>query len=531
MRNIANIRLKHLQDVVRSFLHSVCTGCLLLMLPISLILTACQDFLEETPETAIPEADAMRDLSSAEEVCIGIYSSFKNPSLYSGTLVQAAEVQADLFYAAKGYTNRFGDFYRWEVNANESSLLDVYGGLYQIVSRCNFFLDHEAEVRGTLTSKDDIKLMDKYTADVCFMRAYAYSDLVRLFCEAYDPATSSQQMGVPLYLHYRQGNGAVEILPRASLEDCYQQILSDLERAEKLEPRKGCDTPFITQGAVLALKARVLLYMQRWEEAEQASTDVIEQKNGNGLTYSLADAFYDVITPDGTVSNEYDCMWQYDTADEIIWKIYFSTTDQGGSLGSLFMGITSGRYNPNYLPANWLLNAYQQGDWRYSAFFALVTTMQGLRWEAMVKFPGNPQIDGTAGVYYCNMPKLLRLSETYLIRAEARCMQGKIKLASDDLTQLRRARIKNYGSALYNTQEELLAGIQDERAKELVGEGFRLSDLKRWGLGFERTPQAGTIDGSSYNALKVPAGSSRYVWLLPEHEISASKGVVKQNPQ
>ena len=491
-------------------------------------LTACHDFLEETPATAIPEKEAMQTLSAAEEVCIGIYSSFKNPALYSGTMVQATEVQSDLFYAAKGYSNRFGNFYRWELNANESSLLDVYGGLYQIVSRCNFFLDHEEEVRATLTNKNDVKLMDKYTADVCFMRAYAYSDLVRIFCQAYDPATAATEMGVPLYLHYRTGNGAVEILPRASLQECYEQVLKDLARAEELEPRKGCNTQFITQGAVLALKARVLLHMQRWEDAEQTATDVIEQKNSDGETYSLADAFYNVVAPDGTVLNEYDCMWQYDSADEIIWKIYFSTTDQGGSLGSLFMGITSGRYNPNYLPANWLLDAYQTGDRRYVSFYNLVTTMQGVKWEVMVKFPGNPVIDGTSGVYYSNMPKLLRLSEIYLIRAEARCMQQKTALACEDLTTLRRARIQNYGTAMYD-QDHLLGAIQDERAKELVGEGFRLTDLKRWGLGFERIPQTGTIDGPNYNALKVPAGSKRFTWLLPDHEISASKGLVKQN--
>lgn len=489
---------------------------------------SCQDFLEETPETAVPEREAMRTLSAAEEVCIGIYSSFKNPSLYSGTLVQATEVQADLFYAAKGYTNRFGNFYRWELNANESSLLDVYGGLYQIVSRCNFFLDHEDEVRQTLVDKADVKLMDKYTADVCFMRAYAYSDLIRIFCQAYQPATATTTLGVPLYLHYRTGDGASEVLPRSSLEDCYSQVLADLERALKLEPRKGCDAPFVTQGAILALKARVLLNMQRWDEAEEAATEVIEQKNGDGLTYSLADAFYNVVTPDGGVTNEYNCMWQYDSADEIIWKISFSTTDMGGSLGSLFMGITSGRYNPNYLPANWLLNAYQSGDWRYTAFFRQVTTMQGVQWETMVKFPGNPIIDGTSGIYYTNMPKLLRLSETYLIRAEARCMQGKTSKACEDLTTLRKARILNYGSALYD-QDHLLGAIQDERAKELVGEGFRLTDLKRWGIGFERSPQTGTIDGPNYNALKVSGGSPRFTWLFPEHEISASKGVVKQN--
>lgn len=492
------------------------------------VLTACSDFLTEMPDTAVPEAEAMTDLSSAEEVCLGVYSTFKNPALYSGTMIQAPEVQADLFYAAKGYTNRFGNFYRWEVNANESSLLDVYAGLYQIVNRCNFFFDHEEEVRATLHTQADKDAMDKYTADVCFMRAYAYSDLIRLFCVAYNEDTADKDLGVPLYLHYREGDGSTVIKPRATMRESYAQVLADLDRAEQLEPRKGCDTPFITQGAICALRARVLLSMCQWQEAEEYATKVIDQKTGTGRVYELADAFYNAYTPQGALSNEYDLMWTYDTSDEIIWKINFSTIDMGGSIGSLYMGYTSGRYNPNYLPANWLLNSYTSGDYRYTAFFKMVTTMQGVQWEVLTKFPGNPDIDGTSGTYFTNMPKLLRLSETYLIRAEARCMQGKCAQACDDLTALRRCRIRNYGAASYDPSK-LLAAIQDERAKELVGEGFRLTDLKRWNKGFQRMVQPGTIDGPNYNALKVEAGANAFTWLIPQHEITASKGQVVQN--
>ncbi|MCQ2111231.1 MAG: RagB/SusD family nutrient uptake outer membrane protein [Bacteroidaceae bacterium] len=495
-----------------------------------LMLTGCDGFLTEVPDTAVEETEAMTTLEAAEEVCLGVYSTFKNPALYSGTLVQAPEVQADLFYAAKGYSNRFGDFYRWEVNSNEQALLDVYGGLYQIVNRCNFFFDNEPSVRSQLKTKADRETLDKYLADVAFMRAYAYSDLLRLFCPAYSEATAGEDMGVPLYLHYRPAKGTVQVLPRSSMKDCYEQVLADLDLAERLEPRKGCNTPFVTQGAILALRSRVLLNMERWHEADSCATLVIEQKSGDGLTYSLADAMYQVAAPDGSVTDEYTCMWKYDSADEIIWKIQFSSTDMGGSIGSLYMGYSSGRYNPNYLPADWLLNSYSRGDRRFTTFFSNVTTMQGVKWEVMTKFPGNPVIDGSAGMYFTNMPKLLRLSEIYLIRAEARCRLGKNRQACEDLTELRKNRIPDYGASSYD-DDALMKAIQVERAVELVGEGFRLSDLKRWHLGFERKPQTGTIDGSNYNSLKIPADSRKFVWLIPQHEITASHGAVVQNEQ
>lgn len=491
-------------------------------------MSSCEDFLTETPDTAIPESEAMKTLKDAEEVCLGVYSTFKNPALYSGSLIQASEVQADLFYAAKGYTNQFGAFYRWEVNANEPVLLNVYAGLYQIVNRCNFFMDHREEVEKTLTTDDEKKLMGKYTADVAFMRAYAYSDLVRLFCKAYDPATAESTLGVPIYLHYREGNEAATVHARASLKKCYEQILSDLTLAEEKQTRDGCDTPFITKGAIEALRARVLLYMCDWEGAEEYATRVIEHKTSNVQTYELADAMHTCVDPLGSTSDEYTVMWKYDTSDEIIWKISFSSTDMGGSLGSLFMGINASRYNPNYFPANWLLESYQNYDKRYSTFFKIVNTMQGVQWEAMTKFPGNPEIDGVAGPYYVNMPKMLRLSETYLIRAEARCMLEKTQKALDDLSELRRNRIQNYGAASCE-QSKLLTEIQRERARELVGEGFRLSDLKRWKMGFERTKQTGTIEGPNYSEFKTSADNPRFTWLIPQHEITASKGVVVQN--
>lgn len=500
----------------------------LYILLIALLATSCESFLTELPETAIPEEEAMLTLSDAEQVCLGVYSTFKNPALYSGSMIEAAEVQADLFYAAIGYTNQFGDFYRWEQNANDATLLSIYGGLYQIVNRCNFFFDHREAVENTLKSDVEKETMKKYVADVAFMRAYAYSDLVRFFCKAYDPATAATTPGVPLYTHYRVNGKTVEVLPRASLEECYKLILDDLKLAEELEPRKGGNAPFVTQGAVKALRARILLNMKKWKEAEDAATEVIDAKIDRSPLYKLADANRTVLAPNGTASSEFKMMWEYDSSDEIIWKINFSDTDHTGALGSFWMGINSGNYNPSYLPADWLMKAYPDYDLRYEVLFPITPTVRGIKWEVMHKFPGNPEIDGYAGPYYCNMPKLLRLAETYLIRAEARCMQENTNEACKDITTLRKARIRDYGSFLCE-QAQLLKAIQTERALELVGEGFRLTDLKRWNLGFERKPQEGTIEGSKYSSLKVLPNAPRFTWLIPQHEITASNGLVEQN--
>ena len=96
------------------------------------------------------------------------------------------------------------------------------------------------------------------------------------------------------------------------------------------------------------------------------------------------------------------------------------------------------------------------------------------------------------------------------------------------MTTLRKARIQGYGNATHS-QDALLEAIQEERAKELFLEGFRLADLKRWNKGFMRQPQSGTITGENYSSLKIDGGDKRYTWPIPQHEVTASGGLIIQN--
>ena len=124
------------------------------------------------------------------------------------------------------------------------------------------------------------------------------------------------------------------------------------------------------------------------------------------------------------------------------------------------------------------------------------------------------------------MPKPLRLAEQYLIRAEAYCEKGNYSAASADLSALRETRYSSGGTISVNAgnwQET----ISDERVRELYMEGFRLHDLKRWGMGFERTPQSQTqSEGSS---LKIEAGNPLFVWPIPNHEIVSPGSQIQPN--
>jgi hypothetical protein len=101
------------------------------------------------------------------------------------------------------------------------------------------------------------------------------------------------------------------------------------------------------------------------------------------------------------------------------------------------------------------------------------------------------------------------------------------------LTALNTLRVARGLSALTGVSgATLTTEIRNERTRELAFEGFRLFDLKRWGLGFNRgTPQTlGAINvGSNYNTINIAANDPQFVWGIPTYDININANLV-QNP-
>ena len=221
-------------------------------------------------------------------------------------------------------------------------------------------------------------------------------------------------------------------------------------------------------------------------------------------------------------------MWGYDSSTEVIWKVGFNTTSYGGALGQSFLNYDFYSYKPDYVPAKWVLNSYDSADLRYSAFFGTVTTgySHRLTWPLLFKYYGNQNFL-SSNILHVNMPKVFRLSEQYLIRAEANSELGNYAKAGDDITTLRKARYATYGTATSISASNWFEVISTERVKELYMEGFRLNDLKRWKKGFTRTSQESTV--SPGNTLKVSAEDVRFVWPIPQHELESPGADIQPN--
>lgn len=485
------------------------------VIAVAFTFTSC---LEKLPGDFILEEDGMNSLADAEQTVTGIYSAYMSGALYSGYLTLCPDIQSDLVYAVQGNSNQYGTLWLWDIRSTNSEVEAVYASLYRIIGRCNFYLDQVDELRNSLTDDTEIQYLDYYTGEVYCARALAYSELLKCFCKAYDPVTAEAELGVVLADTYF----GEKPLKRASLKDSYAFVISDLERAQELldEDNDYYDSPYFTAAAAHAIHARTALYMQDWNAAIEHATVLIESD-----AFALASARSYVTS----TQTYLDYLWSNDTSFENIWRIGYTATSYGGAQGSVFLNFTNDfyYYYPDYVPAQWVLNLYSSADMRYNAYFAQLQTgySHQLTWPLLIKYYGNEALMANM-IYHVNMPKPLRLAEQYLIRAEAYCEKGNFASASADLTALRESRYSSGGNISVNAGN-WLETISDERVRELYMEGFRLHDLKRWGQGFERTPQSQTqSEGSS---LKIEAGNPLFVWPIPNHEIVSPGSQIQPN--
>lgn len=321
-------------------------------------------------------------------------------------------------------------------------------------------------------------------------------------------------------------------MKRASLYDSYQFVLDDLDRAAsclKLEEDFNANlwgSTYFNEYTIYALRARVALYMQDWKAAKKYASRVI----GDSSEKDYQKKYYQLSNGNAMASstmNELQYLWADDEGFEIIWKIGYTINNYGGSLGTIFFNYDYMTFKPDYVPATWVLNLYDANDLRLPAYFVEKTTgySHHLTWPLLAKYFGNEQFIANQILHTC-MPKVFRLAEQYLIRAEASAQLNDFGQASKDITTLRKSRYTSgYSTTL--TADNWLEVIEEERVKELYMEGFRLQDLKRWHKGFERKPQQETLING--NSLKIEKDHPLFVWPIPKHELESPGSQIEPN--
>ena len=122
--------------------------------------------LEKFPGDAILEGESMTSFKGAEQVLTGVYSAYMSGALYSGYLTLLPDIQADLVHAVQGNSNNYGSIWQWDIRPTNSEIEAVYGSLYTVIARSNFYLDQVEELRETLIDEEEITTPNFLSASV-----------------------------------------------------------------------------------------------------------------------------------------------------------------------------------------------------------------------------------------------------------------------------------------------------------------------------------------------------------------------------
>lgn len=499
------------------------------------MLVSCD--MDVQPQGAIPDTEALITVKDYETFANGLNALMR--SITSGDYVILSDVQLDDFNAVIGNGNRRMDFYNGQVLPSTGEIASIYAGYYSVIAQTNFFIEHaEKKMKENLTPAD-LATLQECTGQAYFFRAYCYSCLADKFCQSYIHCADRDKKGTGLSLQmvYAPTADNTKYPERSSLKETYEAILKDLQSAysnmSDAEKFKGTT---LTSGmvkprsdAAKAMMARIYLNMGNNTDAAKYAEELIST-----LRYPLI-----------TIKKAFHDMWFNDEGSEIIWKVSADKTHHGSATGDAFC---NNEQNPDYVPNNSAVYLFEENDFRWYAWFdndindnkaakqKTISNSGGT--EEMfqfAKYPGNPKLQptGATGSNFVNMAKPLRIGEMYLIAAEANANLGNDQKASNYLNDIAKARMSGINaSGMSGT--ELMEAIQDERHRELMGEGLRQADLKRWNIGFTRSDafdDKNSVIITNFRNIQYSAGDYRLTWPIPQHEIDSNPQIAnQQNP-
>src|SRR5258708_1247384 len=201
------------------------------------------------------------------------------------------EIAADDYYMTtdilnnEDITDRNG--YIWEKQLyNVGQSINDWNVPYQQVYYANTILDYLPKISINGSQQTEA---DRIRASALFFRSVAFYNLVQTFAMPYDAKSSSIDLGIPLRLTSNLNIKST----RPSVQQCYDQILSDLETALPLLPVKALYKTLPSQPAANALLARVYLAMANYLKASTYADASLAQFNTLAEYNTLAPTPYD----------------------------------------------------------------------------------------------------------------------------------------------------------------------------------------------------------------------------------------------
>lgn len=473
-------------------------------------LTSCEDYLNVEPSNYGDAETAIRTPADAQIMINGLMRNMTSSDYYGRNFVMYGDAKGgDLAVFSQG--RGLDALYSFNHLATTNSYSGFWSQIYYCILQANNLLENISKMEAEGATGFNTSKGQALTA-----RAIMYFDLVRLYGKSYDDDKNSY--GVPNVT--TKLDASAQPL-RATVEENYTQILSDLKAAAPLLP-KTKSNGYINYYANLAMQARVYLYMKNYAEALKAAAEIIEATTTGGA------ALYSLYSNANWVSS-----WKDQFGSESIFELGIFPDE--GDLGNSALGVylrRNGDGNSNalgqFLVSDSFLSRLGQdaADVRWGVFNYDETSTT--RMGSLYKYSGsiNKEGDGKSTNTAVNI-KVIRLSEIYLIAAEAALPTDKIK-AAEYLNAIRK-RSPNLPPATDATIT--LDMILDERSKELIGEGQRFFDMIRLNKSITFNDELGNL---TIPTRPKTIDRTFYKTILPisQDEINANPGIkAQQNPE
>lgn len=438
---------------------------------------SCSTFLEIEPEGEIPADEALQSPEDVQQLLVSCYDVLRSNKFMGGRVQFLSELMGDNL-DGRDLGGNWLSYYQRNTTIFNQETRDLWSEPYIMVYRCNVLLENMEIVPG-LT--EDMKV--RITAEAKFLRAIGHFELVRMFAQPYGSTADNSHAGIPLRLQASQ-----EVLPRATVGEVYDAILTDMQEAEANMP--ATNGGYATSWAVKGYMAKVYFQMNDFANAYDKADEVISM---------------------GPFSLEPDVMARFSqtaNTENVFTLISTGTLDNAGSyLQGVFRSDGS---NP---PAGHLTSNL------YGIATLETTDTRGQNWYIITNEGEPTELVFSArfnDIDWFNMP-IVHLGQLHLIRGEAAAQNDDLTTAEADLNGIRvRA---NLDPLIGLGKAAMIQALRDERRLELVGEGNRLQELKRQGaLG-----EAVTINGAPWdcNGLAVQ---------LPDEEASGNPNI-ELNPE
>ena len=530
----------------------------LLLLNILIIIISCNEVLDLKPLDRLSEKDLWQDENLIQAYINANYHSIPH-GFPQGMLAAATDEIYDIHNASGGYLIQRGELTSDNVSSL-SSLINNWNHSFSYLRNINIFFENI----------DDAPINDSQKqimiGEMKFLRAFIYFNLI------------SRYGGVPIITKKFELNDDFTV-SRNTYDECVDFICSELEDAIQLLPNKSETLGKASSDAARALKSRVLLYsasplhnpnhdLQKWQKASDAASELLD------AGYTLHDDYQSIfLNPNNeiifaryfTQSNYHQMTlfngrngshgWGGNCPTE---NLVSSFEMRNGEMPFLDDGTTvnplSG-YDPNnpYIDRDprfyasilfdgvfWMdreTEIFKGGlDSRESSVEAWNASLTGYNLKKFI----SPDIPPTGSTTQPTNPWIhFRYAEILLNYAEAQFELGNENIALEILNKIR-ARPSVKMPPVNVNGEELRKKIYHERKIELVFEGHRFFDVRRWKIAsitennnLKRMVIEKLDDGSKKYEVKELEKRSfnemHYYLPIPRDEVDKSHGSLTQN--